>query len=251
MSNHVHLLIETRHVPLSKILQGIQQSYTIYFNRKHRTVGHVFQGRYKAILCDKDAYLLSLVKYIHLNPARARVGGMLEEYPWSSHRIYLQNPTNHPLLDADFVLRLFAQKRALALKRYNAFMHDGMVVDREEIYKTVDQRLLGDEDFIERVKSRSTSEIKGTKRARQYALEDISKGAEILSGVPLAAMQSKSKSRGVALGRRILCHVAKAFSYRNYEIARFLRKDPASVTRYLSDEDAMKEPIEKVIAMLK
>src|SRR4030043_2258655 len=71
MSNHVHLLIETRENPLSKILQGINQSYTMYFNRKYGTVGHLFQGRYKAILCDKDAYLLTLIKYIHLNPVRA------------------------------------------------------------------------------------------------------------------------------------------------------------------------------------
>lgn len=72
MSNHVHLLIETRQIPLSKILQGINQSYTMYFNRRYKTVGHLFQGRYKAILCDKDAYLLSLIKYIHLNPVKAK-----------------------------------------------------------------------------------------------------------------------------------------------------------------------------------
>ncbi len=65
MNNHVHLLIEIRDNPLSKIQQGINQSYTIYFNKKYNTVGHLFQGRYKAILCDKEAYLLSLIKYIH------------------------------------------------------------------------------------------------------------------------------------------------------------------------------------------
>jgi putative transposase len=68
MGNHIHLLLETRDVPLSRIMQGINQSYTLYFNRKYREVGHLFQGRYKAILCDRDAYLLSLLKYIHNNP---------------------------------------------------------------------------------------------------------------------------------------------------------------------------------------
>ena len=73
MSNHVHLLLETKSVPLSKIMQGIQFSYTQRYNRRHRKVGHLFQGRYKAILCDRDAYLLELVRYIHLNPGRLKV----------------------------------------------------------------------------------------------------------------------------------------------------------------------------------
>ncbi len=68
MSNHVHLLIMTHETPLSKIVQGINQSYTMYFNRKYHKMGHLFQGRYKAILCDWDGYLLSLLKYIHCNP---------------------------------------------------------------------------------------------------------------------------------------------------------------------------------------
>lgn len=251
MSNHVHLLIETRHVALSKILQGIQQSYTIHFNRKYHTVGHLFQGRYKAILCDKDAYLLSLVKYIHLNPVRAKASVTPEKYPWSSHRIYMRSPADPSLLDAGFVLGIFSQTRAHALRQYKAFMHDGIAVDKEEIYRTVDQRLLGDEDFVERVKGRFASTIRGTRRSRQYPLADISKRVESHSGVSLAAMQSKSKSKDVSLGRKIFCHAAKAFSYRNHEIAGFLGKDPASVTRYLACEDDVKEHVENVIAALK
>ena len=68
MSNHVHLLIETGEVALSRIMQGLQLKYTRYYNRKYKKVGHLFQGRYKAILCDRQAYLLELVRYIHLNP---------------------------------------------------------------------------------------------------------------------------------------------------------------------------------------
>jgi len=80
MSTHVHLLIETGQVPLSKILQGINQRFTMYFNWRHGTVGHLFQGRYKAILCDKDAYLLGLIKYLHCNPVRAGMVRELELY---------------------------------------------------------------------------------------------------------------------------------------------------------------------------
>ena len=77
MGNHIHLLVETGPAPLSKILQGITQSYTLYFNRKYGTFGHLFQGRYKAILCDRDEYLLTLVKYTHLNPLRAKIADRL------------------------------------------------------------------------------------------------------------------------------------------------------------------------------
>jgi hypothetical protein len=89
MSNHVYLLLETGKVPLSKIMQGLQFTYTRYFNRRYRTSGHLFQGRYKAILCDRDGYLLELVRYIHLNPARIRKPASAESYRWSSHRSYL------------------------------------------------------------------------------------------------------------------------------------------------------------------
>jgi putative transposase len=85
MDTHIHLLIETGQVPLSKVLQGINQRFTMYFNWRYGTVGHLFQRRYKAILCDKDAYLVSLVKYLHCNPVRAGMVKQPEEYWWSSH----------------------------------------------------------------------------------------------------------------------------------------------------------------------
>jgi len=79
MPNHVHLLVETGSTPLAKFMQGLQQSYTQHFNRSYRKVGHLFQGRYKAIICDRDKYLLALVRYIHLNPVRAKLATRGEE----------------------------------------------------------------------------------------------------------------------------------------------------------------------------
>jgi putative transposase len=86
MSNHVHLLLETGSEPLSKFMQGLQQSYTQYFDRKHHKVGHLFQCRYKVIVCEKDEYLLTLVRYIHLNPIRGKLVQRLDDYPYSGHR---------------------------------------------------------------------------------------------------------------------------------------------------------------------
>ena len=90
MANHAHLLLESTGPPLSRFMQGLQQSYTQYFNRKYEKVGHLFQGRYKAIVCEADEYLLELVRYIHLNPVRAGIVQKPEEYEYSSHRSYLE-----------------------------------------------------------------------------------------------------------------------------------------------------------------
>lgn len=79
MPNHLHLVMETHVVPLSKIMQGLLQSYTIYFHKNYHSVGHLFQGRYKAILCDKEAYLMELVRYIPLNPVRADIVDLPED----------------------------------------------------------------------------------------------------------------------------------------------------------------------------
>src|SRR3972149_4602146 len=89
MSNHVHLLVEIKDAPLSKFMQGLQFTYTQYYNRKYSKVGHLFQGRYKAILCDRDSYLLELVRYLHLNPARLRHPLDPWRYRWSSHGAYV------------------------------------------------------------------------------------------------------------------------------------------------------------------
>ncbi len=92
MSNHVHLLVETYTTPLSKFMQGLQFTYTRSYNRRYAKIGHLFEGRYKAIVCDREAYLLELVRYVHLNPARLRRPRDPWWYPWSSHRAYAPLP---------------------------------------------------------------------------------------------------------------------------------------------------------------
>jgi REP element-mobilizing transposase RayT len=90
MPNHVHLLVESSEQPLAKFMQGLQQSYSQYFNKRHGKSGHVFEGRYKAIICQKDPYLLELIRYIHLNPVRAGIVKSPERYRYSGDYAYLQ-----------------------------------------------------------------------------------------------------------------------------------------------------------------
>ena len=95
MTNHVHLAIQVGDVPLSRIIQNLSFRYTRYLNRRKNQVGHLFQGRYKALLIDADSYLLELVRYIHNNPVRAGMVKTAEEYPWSSHHAYLGSTKCH------------------------------------------------------------------------------------------------------------------------------------------------------------
>ena len=115
MSNHLHLLIETPEIPISKIMQRINLTYTQFFNKKYSTVGHIFQGRYKSFLCDREEYLLSLVRYLHLNPVRAKLVEHPQEYKWSSHRDYLSGGME--LVDAPRVLRMFSKELSRARRQ--------------------------------------------------------------------------------------------------------------------------------------
>ncbi len=250
MNNHVHLLIETKDIPLSKTLQGINQSYTMYFNRKYRTVGHLFQGRYKAILCDRERYLLALLKYIHYNPLRARIEEALGEYPWSSYRSYLAKPEEAGLVDTGQVLRMFSENKSRARKHYQAFMNDGATVKKEDVYATIDQRVLGDERFIEDVAERYEGDIKKERKKREYGLARIADAIESRYDATLEELQSWSRKAAILQGRVLFSFIAREYGYRGREIAAFLKKDPAAVTGYLKKGESMRSEVEKVIGVM-
>ncbi len=105
MSNHYHLLIETLKANLSRILHYINTSYSNYFNLKEKRVGHLFQGRYKAILIDSDNYLLEASRYLHLNPVRAKINEKPEDYPYSSYRTYIFK-NKKDIVSCDLILKM-------------------------------------------------------------------------------------------------------------------------------------------------
>ncbi|HSL06064.1 MAG TPA: transposase [Nitrospiraceae bacterium] len=150
MDSHIHLLIETPQPNLSRGMRQLNGVYTQRFNRRHRTVGHLFQGRFKAILVEKEGYLLELARYIVLNPVRAKMVKTPEHYPWSSYRSMLGLAPVPPVLDTEWILDQFAGTRATARRRYAKFVHDGIGVPGpwEEVKGQV---LLGSEAFIERL----------------------------------------------------------------------------------------------------
>lgn len=249
MSNHVHLLIETGDVPLSKILQGINQTYTMYFNRRYMTVGHLFQGRYKAILCDRDNYLLALLKYIHHNPIRAEIVERLDAYPWSSHDAYTGKKNLLALADTDQVLSMFSETKGRARKRYQTFMDDGEIMKKDEVYATIDQRLQGEEGFVDRVIEKYNGEVKRERRKKEYSLPQIAKAVEKRYGLTLRDLRSAAKPQHVMQGRRALSLVAQEYGYKGKEIADYLSKEPSSVTKYARSE-GIKPEVEKLIRQM-
>jgi len=158
MDNHVHLLVAIGQEPLAKIMQGIQQSYTQYYNRKYERVGHVFEQRYKAKLCKEDSYLLNLLRYIHLNPVRAHVTPDAE-YNWSSHSVYKNGESSW--VETNYLLAFFSQNKQSAIKQYIQFMEQAGIEDESiesgEVY--LEDQELPRNDTIPEVKNISFDEI--------------------------------------------------------------------------------------------
>jgi REP element-mobilizing transposase RayT len=125
MTNHYHLLIETPDGNLSAGMRQLNGLYTQRFNRRHGRVGHVFQGRYKAILVEKEPYLLELARYIVLNPVRAGMVRAVKDWTWSSYRATAGLASPPPWLHTDSLLGLFAKRRRTACERYRAFVAAG------------------------------------------------------------------------------------------------------------------------------
>lgn len=152
MGNHIHLAVQVSDEPLSKIMQNLSFRYTRWVNKQQRRTGHLFQGRYKAILVDGQSYLLELVRYIHLNPVRAGLVKNPRDYHWSGHRAYLGDETI-PWLTTDWILGLFSQETTQARQSYRRFIDLGIEEGyREEFHRGVkDARVLGDDDFLEMV----------------------------------------------------------------------------------------------------
>ncbi len=157
MSNHYHLLIET---PDSNLAMGMRQLngvYTQRFNRRHARVGHVFQGRYKAIIVQKDSYLLELARYIVLNPVRARMVRRAQDWPWSSYRATAGLAEHPQWLNTDWLLSGFNKRKSMAIHAYRAFVSEGKN-QPSPWGELKNQIYLGDEQFVEKLQKRLESD---------------------------------------------------------------------------------------------
>lgn len=147
MPNHYHLLLETPEPNLSKGMRQLNGTFTQAINWKHQRVGHLFQGRFKAILVDKDPYFLELCRYVVLNPVRANMVQMLDDWPWSSWHAITGKAVAPDWLCTDALLARFAEQRSVAQKQYAKFVYQGKGVKVWD--KLSNQIFLGNEDFVQ------------------------------------------------------------------------------------------------------
>jgi REP element-mobilizing transposase RayT len=149
MGNHYHLIVETVEGNLAQGMRHLNGVYTQDFNRRHQRVGHVFQGRYKAILVEKDSYLLELSRYVVLNPVRAQMVAVPEAWPWSSYGAMVGKGAP-AWLQTDWLLGQFSADRHTAIAAYARFVHEGM--GQASIWDRLKgQIFLGSDEFIARL----------------------------------------------------------------------------------------------------
>jgi REP element-mobilizing transposase RayT len=222
MPNHVHLLLETTSEPLSKFMQALQQSYTQHFNRAHRKVGHVFQGRYKAIVCDKDEYLLALVRYIHLNPVRAKIARKPEQYKHSGHGAYVQSGET-AVIDPRPVLQM------LGRRGYQRFVLDGIDGGhKQEYYQVEDQRFLGAKGFGERItKEAERVSVPSAKRS----LSELIKGVANRLNIEPETLAGPDRGWAISRQRAVVGYLlVRRLGYRLTDVARYLGRDTATLS---------------------
>lgn len=199
MGNHYHLLLETEQANLSRGMHQLNGIYSNYFNRRHDGVGHVFQGRYKAILVQKESYLLELARYIVLNPVRENIVAEPGDWPWSSYRLITANAPPPSWQSAQWILDKFNVSRAEAIEAYRAFVHAG-VGKTTPLDHAHGKLILGDEGFVARFQMPVVVRAKGISREHRSAIAK-----------PLQAYLEKYPNRDEA--------IARAYATSSYTIA--------------------------------
>ena len=229
MHNHVHMLIETGTIPLSRIMQRLIGGYTQYFNRRHGLSGHLFQGRYKAILCAKDSYLLELSRYIHLNPVRVKAVRDPAKYRWSSYHAYLGGKAQgSEYVDVEPVLAYFGSSDGR--NQYRKFVLEGIKEGhRAEYYEVAEARILGDGKFVEEVKTKLGEKERPKLTIKPQAfVEQVCKALGKKPQEVIGAAKNRERVRT----RQILSYVGRTYTDLQVKVlAAVLKVDPTCVSR--------------------
>lgn len=210
MTNHVHLVLQAGAAPLSRAMQNLSFRHTRYVNAREKRIGHLFQGRYKALLVDAERYLLELVRYVHLNPLRAGLVDHPAAWPWSGHRAYLGEAAL-PWLTTDRVLGRFGGRLATARAAYRDFVAAGLGEGhRPEFHLGADDsRVLADDGFVKQVLKRADRQARRSGRAPP-TLEAIVGRVAAAYGLEPAALAGPSRGRSVSEARGVAGHLSLA-----------------------------------------
>ena len=258
--NHVHLLLRTGLVPISVLMRRLLTGYAVWFNKKYRRHGQLFQNRYKSILCQEDPYLKELVRYIHLNPLRAGlVEDMkkLDKHPWCGHSV-LMNKTKQAWQNVDYVYGLFSEKKRMARTRYRVYVEKGILDGKRSdltgggllrstggwavlkglrkvgIRVKGDERILGDSDFVENVLKSAEEELeqKYDLKARGYDFDRVAQRVAEVMEIETEQVTAFGKSPQTVKARSLLCFWAhRKLGMTTIEIGRRLNISQSAVSR--------------------
>jgi putative transposase len=236
LPNHFHLLLRTGSVSISTVMRRLLTGYAVWYNRTHRRHGHLFQNRFKSVLCQEDVYLMELVRYIHLNPIRAGIVRGMEElgrYPYSGHSV-LMGKVKREWQERAGVLGFFGERTASARRAYQEFVEEGIeqgrrtdltggglirsaggwegvkALKRENVYQRSDERILGDGEFVGSVlaAAEEAMEKRYSLRARGYDLEKVALRVSQELGAEPGAVWRKGRYRHAVEARSVLCYWA-------------------------------------------
>jgi putative transposase len=229
MSNHFHLLLEVQRSSTGRILQSLLTGYVRRFNRIHRHKGHLFQGRYKAILCDRDSYLMELVRYIHLNPVRASLVKRPAEWTWSGHGEYLGKQKGG-LIDPGPVMEELGSQA-----RYEQFIREGVKESyRAEWHPGEQAPFLGPAKFVKRM----AKEKLPPPASRRIPLGELIKKLATQASIEPKALRRKGRMARIVEARdRFIRAAVFEEGYLASEVASFLACHPSNVSRALQKDD--------------
>jgi REP element-mobilizing transposase RayT len=225
MNNHYHLLIETPDGNLSAGMRQLNGVYTQAFNRQHNRVGHLFQGRYKGILIQKDSHLLEVCRYVVLNPVRAKAVKKTGQWRWSSYQATAGIEKPHPCLSTEWILNQFGSTRRIAEKAYRKFVEDG--IKQESIWEAVRaQSILGEEEFTATL----TDYLRGKKD-----IAELPKSQRYIDRPSLEKIFSKNILKDIGKRNRKISEAVRRHGYRQREVADYLEMHFTSISRILRE----------------
>jgi REP element-mobilizing transposase RayT len=268
MDNHLHILFKSGKHGISAVMRKLLTWYAQYYNRRHKRTGHLFENRYKSILCDEDNYLLALVRYIHLNPLRANIVKTIEEldrYPFCGHRAII-GKTKHLWMDVDYVLLPFGRTKRKGVAEYRRFMREGVGLGRQPeltgggLLRSLggwsqviakrrsgkeeegDERILGSGDFVHAIlKETEERELRQLKLKRSGRTIQKIIGEECKkAGINTLEVTNGVSRRAVSRVRAVIASRGRTeLGLSSAEMARHLGVAASSISRLVEQRETM------------
>jgi putative transposase len=251
MPNHAHILLRTGTTPLAKMMKRLLTGYAVSFNRRHQRSGHLFQNRYKSIVCEEDSYLLELIRYIHLNSIRTglvRDIDELDRYRWCGHSV-LMGKDHRPWQAKEEVLSYFSQREGVARRKYRQFVLEGIPLGRRgeltgggvrlngeklegNFLRRLDHRILGSGAFVEKLLAEEERMVRQRTLFKRKRI-NVEKFMDLISekfGVTREEVIGGGQRQAVSVARSVFCYLAsKDLGLTGRELSRALRLTPSAI----------------------